>query len=104
MYEEIRKPRLLKDVPILLIRSLPTLYYYTKYFQTYLSEQITKYFNTHVKYLSTALTIISERLSNKQLSEVIVSLKELELNPNQKWEKLWVLLCPRLRVKRMALW
>ena len=83
MYEEIRKPRLLKDVPLLLIRALPSIYYYTKNFQYYAPKQINNYFITQAHFLSEALTIIGERLTNEKLSEVAASLKEIELNPNQ---------------------
>jgi hypothetical protein len=70
MYEEIRKPKLLKDVPTTLIRALPTLYYTNKYTHADTNERIQELYDSNVMFLNQALKIIGKQLENKAFSSL----------------------------------
>ena len=57
MYEEIRKPKLLKDVPTSLIRALPTLYYTNKLSSSEMPGRIQELYDSNVDFLNQALKI-----------------------------------------------
>jgi hypothetical protein len=68
MYEEIRKPKLLKDVPTSLIRALPTLYYTNKFATDDTTDRIQKLYDSNVVFLNQALKIIGNQLKNKEFN------------------------------------
>ena len=70
MYEEIRKPKLLKDVPTSLIRALPTLYYTNKYACNDMPERISNLYNSNVLFLSQALKKIGHQLKNEAFTSL----------------------------------
>lgn len=70
MYEEIRKPKLLKDVPTTLIRALPTLYYTNKYTHSNANERVRELYDSNVIFLNQALKIIGKQLENKEFSSL----------------------------------
>lgn len=78
MYDEIRKPRLLKDVPTVFIRSLPSLYYFNKYADTKILEQAKLLFDSNVDYLHEAMVLVAKQLNNTQFIEISNRLKELK--------------------------
>jgi hypothetical protein len=77
MYEEIRKPKLLKDVPTSLIRALPTLYYTNKFSGNDMTERVLELYDSNVDFLSQALKKIGNQLINKEFT--ILADKALEL-------------------------
>jgi len=83
MYEEIRKPRLLKDIPLMLIRALPPLYYYTKYNRGYAPERVERLFKSHVRFLTVILQKIGERLENDSFLKISSLCNKMELNPTE---------------------
>jgi len=83
MYEEIRKPRLLKDIPVMLIRTLPPLYYYTKYNRGYAPEKVERLFKSHARFLAVVLQEIGERLANDSFLKISSLCKKIELNPEE---------------------
>jgi hypothetical protein len=82
MYEEIRKPKLLKDVPTSLIRALPTLYYTNKFSRDDLDERINILYNSNVVFLSNALKEIGHQLQNNDFSLLAVEANELKGKPS----------------------
>jgi len=70
MYEEIQKPKLLKDVPTTLIRALPTLYYANKYSGSAITERVQNLYDSNVEFLKQALKIIGNQLENKQFNSL----------------------------------
>ena len=78
MYEEIRKPKLLKDVPTSLIRALPTIYYTNKFSGVDIKERIQELYNSNVIFLSQALHKIARNINNQAfitLADEILKLK-----------------------------
>ena len=79
MYEEIRKPKLLKDVPTSLIRALPTVYYTNQFGKDNLTDRIQELYDSNVDFLHEALKIISHQLKNNEfavLANKTLSLKD----------------------------
>jgi hypothetical protein len=77
MYEEIRKPKLLKDVPTSLIRALPTLYYTNQYAETDLTDRILDLYVSNVDFLNQALKIVGKQLKNNDFA--VLANKTLDL-------------------------
>lgn len=78
MYEDLKKPGILKYLPIPLIRPLPCLYYFIKFSHSQKNEKATNFFNSNIDYLDEALVFISNRLEIhqfKQISRTIYRLK-----------------------------
>ena len=87
MYEEIRKPRLLSDLPSLIIRPLPCIYYYSSYAGVHIPEHTQSLFVSNVKYLSAAIKHLSEKLAVKKVTEISAILDELPKQPATKMRK-----------------
>jgi len=68
MYEEIRKPKLLKDIPTSLIRALPTLYYTNKFSGSDMPEHVRKLYDSNVVFLSRGLKKIGSQLHNNEFT------------------------------------
>jgi hypothetical protein len=84
MYEEIRKPRLLKDIPLTLIRPLPTLYYANKFANQEIPDKIHRSYQSNVKFLSQALQIISKYLKNNNFELLAKEINSLDVLPSSK--------------------
>lgn len=70
MFEEFRKPGILKHLPLPLIRPLPIIYYFNK-FRSSKNNTITKeLLDTHINYLDEALVYMSNRLDIYQLKDI----------------------------------
>ncbi len=82
MYEEIRKPKLLKDVPTTLIRALPTLYYTNKYTHSDTNERVQELYDSNVMFLNQALKIIGNQLENKEFSSLADNALGLKSTPS----------------------
>lgn len=70
MYEEIRKPKLLKDVPSILIRPLPSIYYYSNYANIDIPEESHNFFVANVNYLSMAIKKLGDKIKIKKFSDI----------------------------------
>ncbi|MFC2088709.1 hypothetical protein ACFLSX_03830, partial [Calditrichota bacterium] len=89
MYDDIKKPRLLKDVPTVFIRSLPSIYYFNKYANTTIPEQARLLFDSNIDYLSEAMILTAKQLNNNQFKEISYSLNKLKKEkPGQIAEQL----------------
>jgi hypothetical protein len=84
MYEEIRKPKLLKDVPTSLIRALPTLYYTNKYSTKDMSQRVQELYDSNVAFLSQALKNIGNQLNNKEFTDLSDKAPELKGIPSSE--------------------
>ena len=81
MYDEIRKPRLLKNIPLLLIRGLSPIYYYCRFADHQNPEKAEQIFLTHLNYVASQLRFLGEELKNKELCEQTTRLRMLENMP-----------------------
>ena len=69
MYGDIKKPFLLKDIPSVLLRSLPAIYYFSKYFNHSTPHKTKPLFKTNVMFLSNALNYLGEKWKSDELKE-----------------------------------
>ena len=70
MYEDFRKPGILKHIPIPLIRALPCIYYYNNYRISRNNEKATKLLDSNINYLDEALVYMSNRLDIHQFKDI----------------------------------
>ena len=77
MYENIRKPGLLKNIPILFIRALPSLYYYSKFGIKFKHDGCRQLFMQNLEYLMCAMELINKQINNEQLDQTINILDQL---------------------------
>ncbi len=84
MYEDIRKPRLLRNIPLLLIRPLPILYYYSRYFKKKAPDTLQEIHQTHLHYLTAAVELLNHHTHLAELPEVVAELSRLGDVPDEK--------------------
>lgn len=83
MYEELRKPKLLKEVPLSLLRPLPVLYYANKYAGSHIPKAIQILYQTHFRYLCLALNAAAELTSQQAFSSILQPFGTSENFPTQ---------------------
>ena len=81
MYGDIKKPFLLKDIPSILLRSLPAIYYFSKYFDHSTPHKTKPLFKTNVMFLSNALNYLGEKWNSDELKQFGESICNLSLKP-----------------------
>jgi hypothetical protein len=84
MYENIRKPALLKDIPLLLIRALPALYYYGRYSINQDFPRGLKLFQQNITYLNKVIAIMKGQLPYKKLITLENILNDLKKISNDQ--------------------
>ena len=81
MYDDIRKPTLLKDVPLLLIRGLSPVYYFCRYSNHQNSPEAEQIFLTHLNYSASLIRVLGEELKNQDLCNLTTRMRMLENIP-----------------------
>jgi len=84
MYEDIKKPFLLKDIPSILLRSLPSIYYYGRYFDQNSPKKTKELFKTNVMFLSKALKHLGNKCEKKEIVDLAESICNLTDSPKDK--------------------
>ncbi len=84
MYDDIRKPRLLKDVPMLYIRALPSIYYFSRYNAGSSAEAAEAVYLSNLDYLHRAVCLAADRLAIAQLTDLAAEIKKTKAVPNDK--------------------
>jgi len=80
----VRKPNIVRGIPNLIVRAMPTIYYYGRYAGQNISEQANLYFESHVEYLNQALKKMAVALSDGELESATTSVTKLtEIQPGQ---------------------
>ena len=87
MYDEIRKPTLLKDIPMVLIRSLPSIYYFNEYANLSISEKPRRLFETNINFIDKSLKFYAEKLELSKCSEIAESFRNLQKLEPGKFSK-----------------
>jgi hypothetical protein len=87
MYEEIRRPTLLKHIPMLFIRSLSTIYYFGRYVDSRVPEKAGKLFTSNVNFLSDRLNDFGNHLSDHQFNNIGEKIKQLASVPAGEIQK-----------------
>jgi hypothetical protein len=89
MYDEIRKPTLLRDIPLLLIRGLSPIYYYCKYANDHAPEAVKNHYINHLSYVASTIQLVGGILKDKNLCELSNSFRQLEnLSSGDRLKKL----------------
>jgi hypothetical protein len=81
MYEDIRKPKLLKDIPLIIIRCLPTIYYYGKFVGSSIPQKINDLFIGNTQYLAKGIYQLGKTINHGaflSLSSSVEKLMQLE--------------------------
>jgi len=71
MYENIRKPGLLKDIPLLIIRALPSIYYYSKISNGTDQEKSHQLFTQNLAYLGAVIEMMLKDLKIAGLEQTL---------------------------------
>ncbi len=82
MYENIRKPGLLKNIPLLFIRALPSLYYYGKFGMKFTHTGCKQLYQQNLEYLMCAIELLYKQLHAEHLTEMIKILERMKVTPN----------------------
>jgi len=82
MYEDIRRPTLLKPIPLLFIRSLSTIYYFSKFVQNGSPDKPKQLFTSNVDFLSESIGKLGNRLSQKTFLQTAEDLTALNSSPH----------------------
>jgi hypothetical protein len=81
MYGDIKKPFLLKDIPSVLLRSLPAIYYFSKYFNHATPYKTKTLFKTNAMFLSNALNYLGEKWNADELKHFGDIICKMSLKP-----------------------
>ncbi len=91
MYEEIRKPRLLKDIPTAFIRSLPAIYYFDKFAQSNIPENANRLYKNNLDFMAKVMNQTAAALeidSFKELSNSFNTVKQKKPGQDTKQSQL----------------
>ncbi len=94
MFEELNQARLLKDVPAILVRPLPVIYYYCRYVQTEPDEHLLLLFRRNVEFLSSALNQFADAMTQnacRKLADEIALLVDHDYDALLGWLDNWTL-------------
>jgi hypothetical protein len=83
MYENIRKPALLKPIPLMWLRALPAMYYFGKYIDIDDHPRCRALFSESISYLSTVLTEFKKNQKYENISALIDRLHGISDIPQQ---------------------
>ena len=81
MYGDIKKPFLLKDIPSVLLRSLPAVYYFSKYFNHATPYKTKTLFKTNAMFLSNALNYLGEKWNADELKHFGDTICKMSVKP-----------------------
>ena len=78
----VQKPNIVKGIPTLIVRAMPTIFYYGRYAGQNISELAKDYFNSHVEYLVQATSKMTFILSDKEIKSTTNEIQKLfEIQP-----------------------
>jgi hypothetical protein len=66
----VRKPNIVRGIPMLLVRAFPTLFYYGRYAGQKISDQAKLYFESNIQYLIESINKMASMLEDKELELV----------------------------------
>ena len=78
MYENIRKPGLLKNIPMVFIRALPALYYYCAYHKKQATQKTSAYFKSNLDYINAILLKTGALLKIEDFKKLADEIKQLD--------------------------
>ena len=86
----VRKPNIVRGIPLLLVRTMPTIFYYGRYAGQKIPHQARAVFQSNIEYLIQAIQKMSAVLNNKELAATIDQVKNLaKIQPDQIEDELY---------------
>ena len=86
----VQRPNIVRGIPMLIVRAMPTIYYYGRYAGHNISEQAKVYFESHVEYFIQALKKMDAALGDGELESATNKVANLsEIQPDQIEEKVF---------------
>lgn len=73
----IRKPNIVKGIPMPLVRALPTIYYYGRYARENIASPARVIFESHIHYLSQAIKKLASMLSDTEMDVITAAISSL---------------------------
>lgn len=87
MFEEIRKPKLLVGIPMLLIRAFPAIFYYRRYKNEKTDLKTDELYQSKLTFLIRALRMIGKGMDQKEYSDLSRSAEVFYLENTQSMEE-----------------
>jgi hypothetical protein len=87
MYEDVRKPKMLKDVPLLLIRPLPSLYYFSQFAGGDIPDTISELVSANIRFIQSAQTTLGESIGVNEFSILAEQFHEFCAIPQEQRKK-----------------
>lgn len=78
MYEDIRKPDILRNIPLLLIRGLSPVYYFCRFINNHSTEKAENIYLGHLNFVASLVRRMGEELKSKELCQLATRLTMLE--------------------------
>lgn len=80
----VRKPNIVRGIPLLLVRAMPTIFYYGRYAGQKIPEQARTIVQNNIDYLAQAIQKMSDVLNNSELKSTLDSVMNLStIKPDQ---------------------
>lgn len=80
----VRKPNIVRGIPLLLVRAMPTIYYYGRFASATIPAQAQSIFENNIDYLAQAIEKFAVLLNNKDLPAIVPKVKNLAtIQPKQ---------------------
>ncbi len=80
----VQKPNIVRGIPTIIVRAMPTIFYYGRYAGQNIPELAKVYFDSHVEYLIQAITKMTSILSEKEIKSTTNEIPKLfEIQPVQ---------------------
>jgi len=73
----VRKPNIVRGIPMLLVRALPTIFYYGRYAGQKITDPAKSHFESHIQYLIRAINKMASVLDDQELELVTNQVKSL---------------------------
>jgi len=83
----VRKPNIVKGIPMLMVRAMPTIFYYGRYAGQHISDQAKSYFHTHIQFLNQSINKMASILEDSELEVVSTQVESLTKIPPAKIEE-----------------
>ena len=90
MYEDIKKPALLKFIPMQLVRPLPSIYYYGKYENANDNSKPKKFLDSNINFLDEALVFLSNRLDILQFKDISRQMYRLKKTDPEQYLRIFI--------------
>lgn len=80
----VQKPNIVRGIPALLVRAMPTIFYYGRYAKQQISDQAKSCFESYVKFLAQGIKNMALLMNDKELDALAIKIENLsQIEPAQ---------------------